>query len=70
MTEATHLYIRKLMKEQGIWNHTMQIKIYTVEELFKEVGEERFTAELKTLLLQYVGRVQMYCDDRVLEPKN
>lgn len=68
MTTDLYWQIRNAMREAGIWNLMQQTKPYTVQELFDEVGEDKFSDELKALLRQHVSRVQVYFDDRIIEP--
>lgn len=68
MTSEMHQHIRKLMREQGVWNLCQNTKVYKTDEFISEVGESYFSDELKTLLRENVQRVQMYFDDRILEP--
>lgn len=68
MTSDLYWQIRNAMKEAGIWSLMYNTKPYTVQELFDEIGEDKFPEELKTLLRLHVSRVQVYLDDRIIEP--
>ena len=66
MTDEIYFKIRKMMREEGAWNGAMQMKIYTTEEFIAEFGNG-MSEKLKQLLTDYIGRMQVYFDDRILE---
>lgn len=67
MTDEIYWELRKMMREEGAWNGAMQMQIYTTEEYIAEFGD-KMSEKLKTMLRANVGRMQVYLDDRVLEP--
>ena len=68
MTDEIYWQIRQLMTEEGAWNNAVNTKIYTTAEFIAEFGDG-MSAKLKELLTAYVGRMQVYFDDRILEEK-
>lgn len=68
MTEEVHKLIRQKMRDCGVWEYTVNMKIYTTAEFLAEFGH-RMPDELKELLVANVGRLQYYMDERILEPK-
>lgn len=67
MTEEIHRKIREKMRECGIWNYAINMKIYTTDEFITEFGD-KMPEDLINLLKTNVGRLQYYMDERILEP--
>lgn len=60
--------IRKLMKDEEVWWHCSNRKIYSTRRFIEEIGEDNMSYELKYLLLKHVKRVQKYYDLKILVP--
>lgn len=69
MTNEIHQRIREKMRECGVWNHAINMKIYTTNEFILEFGD-KMPSELIALLKANVNRLQYYMDERILEPIN
>jgi len=67
MTTEIHSQIRKMMKEEGVWNNAINTRVYTTEEFISEIA---MSEQLKKMLRENVSRLQAYFDDRILEPIN
>ena len=61
--------VRELMNESGVWRAVMNLQIYTIEEFISEF-DELLNDELKTLLKENVSKIQKYCDEQIIVPKN
>lgn len=69
MKKETYNRIRQLMSEQGIWEYTINMEIYTADQFINLFGQY-MTTELINLIKANVNRLQAYCDERILEPLN
>ena len=69
MNSEIHKYIREVMRQEGVWEHADQMKIYTTDE-FIEICKGNISEKLIKLLKDNVNRVQKYLDERILEPLN
>ena len=68
MDKLTHQKIRNLMTKEGVWEYATNFQTYTTREFINEIGINKFSDELKNLLISNVKRIQKYLDDRILEP--
>jgi len=67
MDDKIYWQLRKMMEEEGAWDGAMQMKVYSTEQYISEFGDG-MSDKLKALLRAHVGRMQVYLDNRVLEP--
>ena len=67
MNSETHKHIREVMRQEGVWEHAEQMKVYTTDE-FIEILKGNISEKLVKLLKENVNRVKKYLDERILEP--
>jgi hypothetical protein len=67
MNSETHNNIREIMRQENVWEHAEQMKVYTTNE-FIEICKGNISENLVKLLKDNVNRLQKYCDERILEP--